>query len=92
MQKTEKINVDAIAFTDKKTTHAALKEAIGSELYKGSNLDALHDVLTSIGKRTKITVKNYSAAEENLGEYAEKLALVLAVSASQNPFLSVVFE
>lgn len=90
MQK--KILIDASYFTDIKETHAALKAAIGSDEYIGSNLDALHDVLTSIGKKTKITVKNYRAAEENLGEYAEKLALVLAVSASTNPMLTVVFD
>lgn len=92
MQKTEKIYVDASAFTDAKAAHAALKDAIGSEDYIGSNLDALHDVLSGIGRRTRITVTNYRTAEENLGEYAEKLALVLAVSASENPCLTVVFE
>lgn len=92
MFKTEKIYVDAAAFTDTATTHAALRAAIGEKGYTGSNLDALHDVLTSIGRRTRITVANYRKAEENLGEYAEKLAFVLAVSASENPALSVVFE
>ena len=88
----KKIYVDASSFTDIKAAHAALRTAIGSDDYTGSNLDALYDVLTSIGKKTRITVTNYKAAEENLGEYAEKLALVLAVSASQNPVLTVVFE
>ena len=92
MQRTEKIYVDASAFTDVNAAHAALKDAIGSRDYIGSNLDALHDVLTGICRRTRITVTNYRAAEEQLGEYAEKLALVLAVSASSNPVLSVVFE
>ena len=90
MQK--KILIDASSFTDIKETHAVFKAAIGSDDYTGSNLDALYDVLTSIGKKTRITVTNYKAAEENLGEYAEKLALVLAVSASANPMLTVVFE
>ena len=92
MQRMEKIYVDALSFTDIKSTHAALRTAIGSDDYIGSNLDALHDVLCSIGRRTRITVTNYRAAEMNLGEYAEKLALVLAVSASSNPCLSVMFE
>ena len=92
MQKTEKIFIDASAFTDVSAAHAAMRDAVGSKDYIGSNLDALHDVLCSIGRRTRITVTNYRAAEMNLGEYAEKLALVLAVSASSNPCLSVVFE
>ena len=90
MQK--KILIDASSFTDVKATHATLREAIGGDGYAGSNLDALHDVLTSIGARTKITIINYRSAEENLGEYAEKLALVFAVSASKNPMLTVIFE
>ena len=92
MQRMEKIYVDALSFTDIKSTHAALRTAIGSDDYIGSNLDALHDVLTEIGRKTRITVTNYRSAKENLGEYAEKLALVLAVSASENPYLTVVFE
>ena len=87
-----KITVDASRFTDKKATHAALREAIGSEDYIGSNLDALEDVLTSIGKKTRITLKNFNKAEEQIGDYAESLALVLASSAAANPNLTVVFE
>lgn len=87
-----KIVVDAAAFTDKKAVHAALKEAIGSEDYIGSNLDALHDVLTTICKKTRITVKNFHKAEEQLEDYAKSLASVLAASAAENPYLTVVFE
>ena len=87
-----KITVDASDFTDKKATHAALRKAIGSQDYIGSNLDALEDVLTSIGKKTRITLKNFNKAEEQIGDYAETLALVLASSAAANPNLTVVFE
>ena len=89
---TRKIEVDGAAFTDKKATHAALRAAIGSEDYVGSNLDALNDVLTSICKKTRITVKNFNKAEEQLEDYAQALAATLASAASANPYLTVVFE
>ncbi len=92
MQKVEKITVDASLFTDKQTTHETLKKAIKSENYIGNNLDALHDALTSICRRTRITIVNFDKAAGMLDEYADRLALVLSVSAAENPILSVVFE
>ena len=92
MYKVEKIIIDAAEFKDKASTHAALKKAIKSGDYIGNNLDALHDVLTSIGRRTRITIVNFDKAAAALDEYADRLALVLAVSAAENPVLTVVFE
>ncbi len=92
MFKIEKITVDAAGFTDVPSVHAALKAAIGEKNYFGNNLDALHDALTSICRRTRITVTNFARAYERLDDYAAKLAAVLAVSAAENPVLSVVFE
>ena len=92
MFKTEKITVDASLFTDVKAVHTELKKALKSENYYGNNLDALHDALTSVCRRTRLTVINFNKAAPELEEYADKLALVLAVSAAENPVLSVVFE
>ncbi|GEM_PF-1804340 len=39
-----------------KAVHDFLREATGSEEYFGSNLDAMFDVLTTIGEETCITV------------------------------------
>ena len=89
---TKKITVDAAAFADPKTVHAVLKEALDSEAYLGNNLDALSDVLTTLGRKTKLTVVHYAAAEKALGEYAARLALVLASAASANPRLTVEFR
>ncbi|MBO4868857.1 MAG: barstar family protein [Clostridia bacterium] len=89
---TKKIEVDASLFTDRKAVHDALRAAIGSEDYIGSNLDALNDVLTSIGRKTRIKIRHFCAARDNLGEYAETLAYVLASAACSNPYLTVIFE
>lgn len=88
----KKIEVDASLFTDPQAVHTVLKQALCEDGYIGNNLDALHDVLTAVGKKTKITVKNFTAAEKQLGDYASALALVLASSASSNRYLTVVFE
>ena len=87
-----KIEVDASSFTDKKALHAAMRAAIGSDDYVGSNLDAMNDVLTSICRKTRITVKNFAKAEEQLGDYASAFAAALASAASSNPYLTVVFD
>ena len=92
MFKVEKITVDAAEFADKESTHAALKKALKNGDYIGNNLDALHDALTGIGRRTRLTIVNFDKAAGMLDEYADRLALVLAVSAAENPVLTVIFE
>lgn len=92
MQKTIRITVDAATFTDKRSVHETMCSALQSSDYTGNNLDALHDALTSVGQKTRLTVKNFDKASRALDEYADKLALVLAVSAAENPLLTVIFE
>ena len=64
------ITIDANEFVTKHEMHAALRAALGEENYYGSNLDALHDKLTSICEPTTIVIKNWSFAARRLGEYA----------------------
>ena len=86
-----KIYVDLSSVKDEKELHAALRSALKNDGYTGDSLDALHDVLTSICKKTKITVAGIDKAARELDTYAEKLALVFAVSASENRYLTVEF-
>ena len=90
-RKKKKITLDAALFTDREAAFAAMRDAIPQEGPFGRSLDALHDVLTSIGEPTEITVLHFDAAERALGEYAASLALVLAASASENGRLTVSF-
>lgn len=88
----KKIYVDLSSVKDEKELHTALKSALDNDGYTGENLDALHDVLTGICKKTILTVTGFDAFARELDTYAEKLALVLAVSASENRALTVVFD
>jgi Barstar, RNAse (barnase) inhibitor len=83
------IIADASKFTSKIETHAALREALGSENYWGSNLDALYDCLTMIFEPTTLVIRNWSSAARRLGEYADRLWHVLDDASTENPFLSV---
>ncbi|MBR5714742.1 MAG: barstar family protein [Clostridia bacterium] len=86
------ITIDANEFVTKHEMHAALRAALGEENYCGSNLDALHDKLTSICEPTTIVIKNWSFAARRLGEYADGLWHVLDDSADENPNIKVVIE
>ena len=86
------IGIDASGFGSREETHAALRAALGSENYIGSNLDALHDCLTSVCEPVTIRIFNWSAAARRLGEYADRLWRVLDDSVGENPMLTVIIE
>jgi RNAse (barnase) inhibitor barstar len=83
------VTVDAGLFTDTESVHEAFRKALGREDYVGSNLDALHDILTTTFSSTTLRVVNFAAAERTLGEYAASLRRVLTDSAEQNSCLRV---
>lgn len=84
-----KIYIDLSSVKDEKALHTALGSSLDG--YSGANLDALHDALTSICKKTKLFITGFDAFSREFDGYAERLALVLAVSASENRYLTVEF-
>ena len=58
--------------------------------YYGMNLDALHDVLTSITEPTEVSVRYYRPLE-NGDSYADKIMRVIKDSATQNDVLKLTF-
>jgi len=86
------LTVDANEFATKHDLHAAFRAALGRENYWGSNLDALHDCLTSIAEPTTLTVVNWASAARRFGDYADRLWHVLDDSVEENPNLTVVIE
>lgn len=63
------------------------REALPGEF--GSNLDALHDSLTSLPMRTELTLVNWNSAEEVLGRYAMMLKRMLTDAETENPLLTI---
>ena len=83
------IRIDAGLFSDPSDVHDAFRKALGREDYVGSNLDALHDVLTTTFSFTTIRVITFGTAREKLGDYADSLKNVLVDSAAENRCLRV---
>lgn len=84
-------NIDATSFTSKKEAHTLMQKVFYRYEYYGSNLDALHDVLTSIRIDAKIKVNGLAYSEKYIGDYAERIKEVFMDSAEENPHLKFVF-
>ena len=87
-----RIFVDADKFVSKQEMHSALRAVLGEENYFGSNLDALHDCLTSIGEPTELVITNWGCASRHLGKYADILWHVLDDSANENGRLRIILN
>ena len=88
----KEVTLDCRGFVPRSALHKAFAEALSFPDHYGNNLDALHDCLTAISEDTRLTLLNWSAAEENLGRYAAALHRVLTDSAAENPHFSFIME
>jgi len=71
--------------------HAALATELNFPAWYGGNLDALHDLLTTIGTDTVLQLHDWPAAEAALGPYGSRVEKVLALAALKNPHFTVEF-
>ena len=85
----KKIVIDAGGFKNKAEMFRILHEALGTENFYGSNLDALHDCLTMIFEPTRIVVTDFASAIAYLGPYADIFWHVLDDSAEENKNLHI---
>lgn len=83
------IELDCAFLTSRKDAHDYLQQLLQLPEYYGRNLDALYDVLTSIGTPMTIVVKNEIMAEENLGGYGSALLATIREAAEENPAVTV---
>ena len=83
--------IECGAVSTKAELHAALAKALDFPAWYGSNLDALHDLLTDIAVDTTIRLQDWSAAEAALGPYGQRVEKVLAICALENPSLTIEF-
>lgn len=77
-----------ILFT-REDVHAALREGLAFPEWYGSNLDALHDVLTDCHEKTVIGITDLPLLEAHLGDYAVYLLRVLNDCAQDNPHIRI---
>lgn len=74
--------LDLTHITDVQSFHEEFAKLLKLDDTYGRNLDAMHDVLTSIGLFLKITNINHTSAE--IVEYLPRLIKVLTDSAREN--------
>ena len=85
------ITIDCSAIDSRENLHRTISNALELPEYYGNNLDALHDVLTSISEDTHLEIQNWTAAEAALGNYAMAARRCLT-HADRNPHLTVEFH
>lgn len=83
------ITLDGKEMTSSKAAHLYLKQKLNFPEYYGENLDALWDLLTTIGSPTLIRLLNHDLLDEQLGEYGSTLKSVFQAAAQENKNLSL---
>lgn len=83
--------VDASGFTSRTDCHRDMQKVFVGYGYVGTNLDALHDVLTSIRTDAEIEIHGLEKARAAIGVYADTLRVVFETSAGENPHLHLRF-
>ncbi len=82
-------SIDASLFTSKEEVHNVLKKVFEGSEYYGSNLDALHDVLTSVCRDVKISLRGLEDSRQFIGEYADGIRQVFEDSAAENKHIKL---
>ena len=85
-------SIDATQFRSRKEAHLHMKEVFSDYEYYGNNLDALHDVLTSVRRDAEIDVCGLEFSRLYIGEYADSIKRVFLDSAEENSHLTFVFS
>lgn len=83
------ITIDCSAIESRQDLHRIFAEALSFPSCYGSNLDALHDMLTSLSGTVRL--ENWDAAEERLGRYGLSAKKAIAHAALENENLLVIF-
>ncbi len=89
---TKKIVIDGSLITTKEEFYEFMRSALGSDLLAGSNLDALHDALTTVSYSADFIVEGQSLLEHNLGSFWDKVCEVFNDSLDENYNISLSYE
>ena len=89
---TKKIVIDGSLITTKEEFYEFMRSALGSDLLAGSNLDALHDALTTVSYSAEFIVEGRDLLEHNLGSFWDKVCEVFNDSLDENYNISLSYE
>lgn len=84
----KEITIDCAALNTSQLMHLALAEAFAFPDWYGHNLDALHDLLTSITEDTRLTLLNF----ENSGSFSRGFRRVFLDAAEENPHFEILTQ
>ena len=79
-----RILIDGSLIDSREAFFSAVRSQVGEDLLIGSNLDALHDVLTSITSHTVIEIRNLHLLESGLGDYWKRIMWLLTDCLDEN--------
>lgn len=82
------VTIDCTAITSREDLHRTFSEALSFPSWYGSNLDALHDQLTSLSGT--IRLENWEVVEERLGKYGLSAKRAILHAALENEQLIVI--
>ena len=85
----DRIIIDGNRIGSREELFDALRMQLGENRLIGSNLDALHDVLTSLTHHTVIEIRGGQKLEEALGDYWKRLMWLLNDCLDENRDLEV---
>ena len=82
------ISIDCNTIQSRESFHQVFASALSFPEWYGSNLDSLHDCLTSLSGTVRLD--NWEAAEECLGSYGRSARKVLLQAALENESLILI--
>ena len=89
---TKKIVIDGSLITTKEEFYDFMRLSLGSDLLMGSNLDALHDALTTVSYSAEFIVEGRDLLEHNLGSFWDKVCEVFNDALDENYNISLSFD
>ena len=89
---TKKIVIDGSLITTKEEFYDFMRLSLGSDILIGSNLDALHDALTTVSYSAEFIVEGRDLLEHNLGSFWEKVCEVFNDALDENYNISLSFD
>ena len=89
---TKKIVIDGSLITTKEEFYDFMRLSLGSDIFIGSNLDALHDALTTVSYSAEFIVEGRDLLEHNLGSFWDKVCEVFNDALDENYNISLSFD
>jgi len=88
----DRIIIDGSRITGREDFFCCFRSQLGEEHLMGSNLDALHDALTSLSAHTIIEIRCQDRLAETLGAYWKRVLWMLNDCLDENRNLNLQFH